>query len=33
MNEKKRKLFIRVTAIVLAGLMVLSALSVVIFSL
>ena len=31
-NDRKRKLFVRVTACVLAGLMILSALSVLIFN-
>lgn len=31
-NDRKRKLFVRVTAFVLAGLMILSALSVLIFN-
>ena len=31
-KEKRRKLFIRITAILLAGMMILSALSAVIFS-
>lgn len=32
MNQKKRKIFVRTVAIVLAGLMILSALSVIIFN-